>query len=56
MKKIIQIKTKSKKYDVIINDNNIIDLINKEKKFNKKIFIIIDNKISSSLKNLEKIN
>ena len=54
MKKIIQINTKSKKYDVVMDNKHIVDLINNEKEANKKNYIIIDSKISNLLKGLKK--
>ena len=57
MKKIIKITTINKKYSIIIEKNSILKFLNNEKKLKKKIFIIIDSKVSKILNlNNSKIN
>ena len=51
MKKEIQIKTKTKNYPIIIENDSIIKYLRSELKIKKNIFIIIDTKISKILKN-----
>ena len=53
MNKILEIKTINKKYEIIIKEKSIISFINKEKKFGKKIFIIIDNKLKYIIDNIK---
>ena len=55
MKKIIKIKTLNKNYDIVVQEKSILPVILNEIKLKKKIFIIIDRKIFSLIKNL-KIN
>jgi len=52
MKKIIQIKTINKKYPIFIEKDSIVSFIKNEKKSKKKIFIIIDIKVSYILKKI----
>ena len=54
MKKIIKIETSNKNYNIVIQKNSILSAISAEEKFNKKIFIIIDTKVSYKIKSLEK--
>ena len=54
MKNIIQIKTKTHNYSIIIEENSIIPLIKIEKTSKKKIFIIIDRKVKYILNKIVK--
>ena len=54
MKKIIKIKNKTTKYDILIENNSIVPQILLEIKRQKKIFIIIDNKLKNLIEKLEK--
>ena len=54
MKKIIQIKTKSKKYNVLIENDSIEKYLKLEFINNSNIFIIADKKISKKINNIIK--
>jgi shikimate kinase/3-dehydroquinate synthase len=55
MKQIIKIKTKAKSYNIIIENKSILANIIKEAKQDKKIFIIIDNKVKYLIEDLPEI-
>ena len=55
MKKIIKIKTLNKNYEIVIQKKSLLPAIFNEIKIGKKIFIIIDKKISYLIKDI-KIN
>jgi len=54
MKKIIKIKIKTKNYNIIVENNSILDNLIRESKLGKKIFIIIDNKVKYLISDLPK--
>ena len=54
MKQIIKIKTKTKSYNIVVENKSILSHIIREAKLGEKIFIIIDNNIKDIITNLPK--
>ena len=53
MKKIIKLSLKDQKYNIIIEKNSILKNIQNEIKYNQKIFILIDTKVSHLINKLK---
>lgn len=54
MKKIIKIKTLTKNYNIVIKNKSVLQSILYEKKIGNKIFVIIDDKVTYLIKDLQK--
>ena len=53
MRKIIKIKTHSKNYDIIVENNSIVKFLNDLAKSNNKNYLIVDNKVAGVINKIK---